>query len=181
MHYNMDSSPPLPDQSSIELMIADSVDRRAVFLPAPADGFFIPAGDPDVEYEETWPVRDAIPDLVRLELDVGVDDPIAMYDVGLHMHQLGTETSTELIRQDGSTECLLDIHHWEFEWQGLFAPVNPTLVYPEDSLTLRCSWDNSPENQPWVNGEQQDPRDVTWGDGSTDEMCLGMYYIARPE
>jgi len=39
-------------------------------------------------------------------------------------------------------------------------------------LRLTCRYDNSPDNQPIVNGEQVAPRDVRWGEGTLDEMCL---------
>ena len=42
-----------------------------------------------------------------------------------------------------------------------------------DRVEMTCVWDNSPENQPVVGGVKQTPRDVTWGEGTLDEMCLG--------
>jgi hypothetical protein len=31
-----------------------------------------------------------------------------------------------------------------------------------------------------VNGEQQAPHDVWWGEGTRDEMCLSGFYVAPP-
>lgn len=52
------------------------------------------------------------------------------------------------------------------------------------TLTLSMDWslapshfDNSPENQPFENGAQLPAADVGWGDGTNDEMCLGILYI----
>jgi hypothetical protein len=50
-------------------------------------------------------------------------------------------------------------------------------VGPQDTLELRCAWDNSAENQPVVDGAPLSPTDVAWGEGSTDEMCLGILYV----
>ena len=36
-----------------------------------------------------------------------------------------------------------------------------------------CEWDNSAENQPWVDGVQLDPVDLTWGFDALAEMCNG--------
>jgi hypothetical protein len=51
---------------------------------------------------------------------------------------------------------------------------------PGDELRIECHWDNSPENQPIVGGQQQVPQDVGWGEGTSDEMCLGGFYVAPP-
>ena len=41
-------------------------------------------------------------------------------------------------------------------------------------LRLECHWDNTAENQPLVGGERLPPEDVFWGEGTRDEMCLGI-------
>ena len=53
------------------------------------------------------------------------------------------------------------------------------MLGPDDAVRLSCRWDNSPENQPIVDGVALEPRDVSWGEGTTDEMCLGNLYITR--
>ena len=35
------------------------------------------------------------------------------------------------------------------------------------------------EAQPLINGVRQMPRDVKWGEGTTDEMCLGILYASE--
>ena len=40
------------------------------------------------------------------------------------------------------------------------------------SSAATCAYDNSAANQPVINGEHVEPRDVTWGEGTLDEMCL---------
>ena len=42
-----------------------------------------------------------------------------------------------------------------------------------DRVRLRCGWDNSAENQPAPGGVRQPPRDVTYGEKTSDEMCIG--------
>lgn len=42
------------------------------------------------------------------------------------------------------------------------------------------SWcDNSAENQPLVDGVPKESVDVGWGEGTFDEMCLGVLLISR--
>jgi len=91
-----------------------------------------------------------------------------------HMHNLGTEIKAVLVRANGERECLLDIRDWDFSWQQSyrFLPGADVTVQPGDALELTCVYDNSLANQPVINGVQQAPRDVKWGEGTTDEMCL---------
>ena len=42
---------------------------------------------------------------------------------------------------------------------------------PGDKLYLECHWDNSGGNQTGA------PKDTLWGEGTGDEMCLGVVYI----
>lgn len=90
-----------------------------------------------------------------------------------HMHTLGQRFSLDLIRKDGSRERLLDIPRWDFNWQGAYDLIDPVRLEAGDRVEMTCVWDNSPENQPVVGGVKQTPRDVTWGEGTLDEMCLG--------
>ena len=41
----------------------------------------------------------------------------------------------------------------------------------------RCEYDNSAAHQPVVDGAQLAPRNVTWGEGSLDEMCLHYVWL----
>ena len=53
-------------------------------------------------------------------------------------------------------------------------------------MEVTCTYDNSAGNQPLIDGEQMDPMDIEWGDGTLDEMCLlyttsiEPYRSARP-
>jgi hypothetical protein len=44
---------------------------------------------------------------------------------------------------------------------------------------MQCWWDNSAANQPLVDGMPKEPSDVGWGEGTFDEMCLGVVYVAK--
>ncbi|MDI3289600.1 hypothetical protein [Polyangium sp. 15x6] len=45
-------------------------------------------------------------------------------------------------------------------------------------MTLnRMPRDHTAENQPVVDGVKMPPKDVPWGEGTTDEMCLGTFYL----
>ena len=96
-----------------------------------------------------------------------------LWQVWGHQHVLGKSFALDLIRADGETERLLDIPEWDFDWQGAYTLIDPIKLEAGDRIQMTCEWDNSPENQPYVDGKQIDPRLVTWGEGTLDEMCLG--------
>jgi hypothetical protein len=105
------------------------------------------------------------------------DVPIEIHDVGLHLHNLGKSARMSIERADGSETCLLDIPRWDFHWQGNYRLAQPVTLSPGDRLKVECRWDNSPPNQPIIDGKPKVPADVTWGEGTNDEMCLGLFYM----
>ena len=91
------------------------------------------------------------------------------------MHLLGV-SGRLFIERDGKEECMLNIPRWDFNWQFFYDRVKPMVVQPSDKIGIECRWNNSKENQPIVDGKRLTPRNVTWGDNTTDEMCLGVVY-----
>ena len=105
--------------------------------------------------------------------------PFKVYSDAAHQHLLGTKSRQELRHKDGVTECLLDVPHWDFHWQQAYWLKTPTTVSPGDQLSIECHWDNSASHQPMVDGNRLTPRDVDWGESTTDEMCLGLLYVSE--
>jgi len=188
MHYNTQSAAPVSDQSSVALRIADSVEREAVAAPMADAGWVtgmdvlggamdIPADTDDVEHSLVAEAGGLYFQDARALLGLDDDDALVVHHVGHHMHLLG-KTGRQVVRHaDGSETCLVDIPDWDFGWQGGFTLAEPVVLRPDDELVLSCSWDNTQANQPSVDGAQQATRDVAWGEGSTDEMCLSTLYL----
>lgn len=87
-----------------------------------------------------------------------------------HMHLLGREIS---IKVNG--EEVLHIPEWNFDDQGA-DPVPPVKVAPGDELTVTCRHDQSMRDiNPSLEGQPE--RYVVWGEGTTDEMCLGILLV----
>ena len=126
----------------------------------------IPAGEPEVSTSITLPYYS--------------DSPSVLVGMTGHMHLLGKRIRAEINRADGSRQCALDIPRWDFQWQEAysFERGHELTLESGDRLTLTCVYDNSSTNQPVVNGAQLEPRDVAWGDGTLDEMCL-LYTRSR--
>ena len=102
-----------------------------------------------------------------------VDRPIRIYGVAGHMHLRGMD-----IRIDLNGRTLLHIPHWQFHWQDAYYLQQPVDASAGDRLTVTCRFDNSRSRQPYVNGKPMTPRYVLWGEGTTDEMCLGLLQVA---
>lgn len=178
LHYNtldLPADKPTPaDQSAMALWFmpeGESPKQELFSIPVPAD-LYLPAGDPEVEAELDIRLSDflfGIPEpLVQL-----FADKIHVMGVFPHMHQLGRSIRLDVTKEDGE-QCLVAIDDWDFAWQqGYYFPEEHWYT-PDtsDRIRLQCVYDNSPENQPVHNGVQGEPRDVHWGEGTSDEMCL---------
>jgi hypothetical protein len=162
------------DQSRVELTLEDSVPRvgRVVLIMQPtwvAGGMPIPAGNPDVMHF-----------FLGRSASLAQNQRYGLYWVDLHMHQLGSSGRIGIVRatEPDWVEVLLEIPAWDFSWQETYMFREPVVLEPGDELYVECHFDNTAENQIVVNGERLPPRDVNWGDGTTDEMCLGNVLAA---
>jgi hypothetical protein len=97
-----------------------------------------------------------------------------IYGVGAHMHLHGVDIRVELNPGRRGTMTLLHIPHWSFHWQDIYTLQKPIRVPAGTVVRVTCRFDNSPQKQPVIAGKQQAPRYVVWGEGTTDEMCLGI-------
>lgn len=172
MHYNTLSTDPAPDATALELKIDTAVERPAFMMPVVNPGWLsdggmpIPAGEPDVVH--TASLNPALfTDATELTVHTAL----------LHMHLLGTNARITLERQDGSRECILAVDDWDFQWQDFYQLRQPLQWQAGDRFGIECHYDNTAENQPMVDGERLPPRDVQWGEGTTDEMCIGFMMV----
>ena len=172
IHYNTLNGGRRPDQSRVDFTVSDSVDRvgRVVLLMQalwPVGGMPIPAN-----VEDTMHVYRGRPSAMQPQTTYDI------YWVDLHMHALGSYGGIAIIRANGMLEPLLQIPDWSYQWQETYLLREPVKLNPGDQLTVECHYDNTAGHQPVFNGQRLQPRDVNWGDGTTDEMCLGNVLIA---
>lgn len=171
VHYNTLTADPAPDQSEITVKLDDQVDKPALYVPwtnpmwLNGDSMLIPAGTSDTTH--SW----------GFDIASYVGQSIVIHDVAFHMHTLGDQGRLWIEHDDGSEDCLLDIPRWDFDWQFGYRLAQTRTLSPGDKLNIECQWDNTAQNQPVVDGQKLPPRDVSWGDGTTDEMCLGLLYV----
>jgi mono/diheme cytochrome c family protein len=184
IHYNLDATSPRPDRSVVVLKLDDSVEKRAAFAPIVNLGwlispqsFRIPAGSKRVTHSFAGDPR---PTLELLGTDLDLANGFVVHSVLLHMHRLGKRGQVALVRSSGRREVLLSISRWDFNWQRDYRLAAPLRFQNGDRLSIRCEHDNSRANQPLRNGRRTRPRTVTWGEDSSDEMCIGFVYVSEP-
>ena len=90
-----------------------------------------------------------------------------------HMHLLGTGMKIVLNPGTPGAKTLLDDTHYNFDYQRSFTLPKPVAVKAGDRLQVTCTY-NAKLRQLLPQLRQLPPRFVTWGDGSSDEMCLGI-------
>jgi hypothetical protein len=110
------------------------------------------------------------------------ESPAVQFAAVPHMHLLGTSIRLQINHLDGSTECVVHEPYYSFDWQLLHRFPQESFIELQggETATITCIYDNSQENQPYINGTQVRTQDVTAGPSSTDEMCQVFLFEAVP-
>lgn len=192
VHYHPTGSAQVDDATGIDL---DWMDERPPFigqmaligngqglLPGPNDEggieFRIPAGVSDHTEAMLFTFPADVPEL-------------RLWTVGAHMHYLGVDMIIGVAREVSpgpEEECLLHTPTYSFEWQRGYAYDRPLDELPRiaggDKLYLRCTYDNTLNNPGVVEALGQlgldEPIEVTLGEETLDEMCLGVFGLVVP-
>ena len=94
-----------------------------------------------------------------------------------HMHLRGSACRYEVTDPAGTQEVLLDIPHYDFNWQLLYRYAQPRTLHKGDTITFTAWFDNSAENP-----ANPDPtQTVYWGQQTFEEMLLGYIEYYLPE
>ncbi|MFO0595896.1 MAG: hypothetical protein U0228_11340 [Myxococcaceae bacterium] len=182
VHYNLTNAASAPDLSTLDLRVEDKV-KKIAGVQAVSDPNWItqrtmtiPANQKDVTH--TFDIEATrFASIINQNFVDG--KPLKLYATTMHLHQLGQSTSLKIKRADGSTTCVVDIPRWDFHWQLAYTLQEPVLINPGDQLSLSCTWDNTAQNQPIVNGVRVMPKTRNWGARTEDEMCVGGIYVTQ--
>ena len=111
----------------------------------------------------TWPIRSA-GNIVEL---------------APHMHLLGVGMTFVLNPGTPTQRTLLNVPNYDFHYQRGYDLATPVAVGPGDKIGITCTYDPTLEQElPLL--RKVPAHFVTWGDGSTDEMCLGLILMTPP-
>jgi hypothetical protein len=167
LHYNTLSSDGLPDETSVDLMTAASVEREAAFAPWlnalwPSGLMILPAGQ-TVTYSAVGDPAGLFGFLLDgIDLAGGFRIHAAM----MHMHQLGERTEVHVEHEDGTRSDIVTVDDWDFDWQLTYFLDDPVAFAEGDELALSCTFDNHTDAE------------VGWGEGSGEEMCVANLLVS---
>ncbi len=206
MHYNLRaaSSGPVQDDTHVSLRVSsrpDLVPLRTMLLPAPVElpcpegvtGMLCDRGASVADVTQRFGPQ-AVQTVGGLQLLCGGDpfapvsgatqscvrhlrEPVTVRAAAGHMHLLGK--SIRIVSNAGTSrqKVLLDIPVWDFDNQSAQPLPEPVRLKAGDTLTVTCTHDAGLRTQlPALQGLP--PRYVVWGEGTTDEMCLGILIVS---
>jgi Copper type II ascorbate-dependent monooxygenase, C-terminal domain len=113
--------------------------------------------------------------------DRRIDTPTKILSVAGHMHLLGQSIRLTLNPGTPGAKVLLDIPRWDFRWQNAYTLAQPIDAKPGDVLRVTCHYDVAKRVHAVHTGHPipRTPRYVLWGEGTSDEMCLGILQVTR--
>jgi peroxiredoxin/mono/diheme cytochrome c family protein len=161
MHYTPNGVEAL-DRSSVGLVFADpsEIKYESRGGVCGTTSFKIPAGDPDFVIEATQ--------------KLGRD--IVLTGMMPHTHVRGKSFKYEVTYPDGRHEVLLDVPHFDFNWQLWYDFIEPKRLPKGAVIRTTAHYDNSESNL-----YNPDPTvDVTYGDQTWEEMMFGWYSTILP-
>lgn len=157
VHYHPNGTAQL-DRTRFGIFFARGPVRRDyLFVPLFNDRFVIPAGDPN----HTVTASLVIPPLVNGRA----------ISITPHMHLLGRQIRVEAIYPDRTRRPLILIDDWDFNWQDTYFFRESVPLPSLTRLELTAVYDNSSNNP---RNPNDPPRELRWGEQTTDEMCLAI-------
>ncbi len=102
--------------------------------------------------------------------DLAARNTGTIFSVLGHMHEFGAAYRMTLHPDTPDERVLLDIPVWSFEWQLNYTPVEEIRIKRGDTVRFECWWDRSLVHL-------EEPRYVTWNEGTVDEMCYSSIRV----
>ena len=90
-----------------------------------------------------------------------------------HMHLTGVAMTITLNPGTAKAKTLLNVPDYNFHFQRSYDLKHWVEVQPGDTIKVQCTY-NPQLREELPQLRQLPPRFVVWGDGSSDEMCLGL-------
>jgi hypothetical protein len=106
-----------------------------------------------------------------------VDREALLYTMNPHMHLRGKWMRYIARYPDGTTETLLNVPNYRFDWQRNYELAEPKRLPKGTELIVEAAWDNSP-----LNLNNPDPaKEVGWGDQTFNEMFFASFRYTYPD
>jgi hypothetical protein len=96
---------------------------------------------------------------------------------GAHMHLLGVSFKMVLNPGTPQAQTILNVPAYNFHYQRAYNLKNPIAVTAGEPVGVSCTY-NPKLAQELPILRKVPPHFITWGDGSSDEMCLGLMWTS---
>ncbi|MCH7960190.1 MAG: alkyl hydroperoxide reductase [Candidatus Hydrogenedentes bacterium] len=164
MHYHKEPGPGTGvwDQSKVAVKFhTKPVTHPITTSPVGNRGFEVPPNHPN------WEVGAS-----RI-----FEESITLISLLPHMHLRGKDAKYVAFYPDGSTEVLLDVPNYDFNWQTRYLFAEPKVLPAGTRVEVTMHFDNSTGNAANPNPN----RPVSFGGPTTDEMMLGWMNFASTD
>ena len=160
MHYTA-SGHQMNDRTSVGFHFAKEMPDEEIFASQFLNGSLtLPAGAKDV----------AVP------AELGIGQPVRIWGMMPHTHLRGTRWKYTLEKPDSTSEVILDVPHYDFNWQTYYMFAKPLEVAPGSKIKSVAWYDNSASNK-----HNPDPTiNVKWGDQTWEEMQYTGFLYSVP-
>ena len=160
MHYTAHGHE-MSDRTSVGFKFAPDMPNEEIHAAAfTNNSFTIPAGARDV----------AVP------AEITATQPVKIWGLLPHTHLRGTRWLYKLVRPDSTSDVVLDVPRYDFNWQTYYLFATPLEIPAGAKLTSMAWYDNSTSNK-----DNPDPTvDVKWGDQTWEEMQYTGFLYSVP-
>lgn len=148
------------DRSSVGFKFAKEAPDEEILMSAFTNGMFtIPAG-----------AIDSVPS------EITATEPVRIWGLLPHTHLRGIKWRYTLERPDGTSDVILDVPRYDFNWQTYYLFAKPLEIPAGAKLKSMAWYDNSVRNK-----SNPDPtKDVRWGDQTWEEMQYTGFLYSVP-
>lgn len=154
------------DQSEIGLYFVDKPVEQSLKQPAKLVGSIWMAN-----YEMDIAAGDAN---YRRSTSYTLPKDVILVGIVPHMHLLGKAMKVTAKRPGREIETLIDVPHWNYNWQDEYYYERPFKLPAGTVLTVEATFDNSAGNP---SNPSSPPQRVTWGEETTDEMLFCFFLL----
>jgi len=161
MHYTAHGHA-MTDRTRIGFRFAKEPPAEQLFAAAFVNGSFtLPAGAKDVAVPAT----------------LGIGRPVRIWGMLPHTHLRGVRWQYTLEKPDGTSEIILDVPHYDFNWQTYYMFATPLDLPAGAKITSTAWYDNSSTNK----SNPDATKDVHWGDQTWEEMQYTGFLYSIPK
>jgi hypothetical protein len=159
MHYTAKGHE-MHDRTSVGFKFAKEMPDEEILASQFINGqFTIPANTKDV----------AIPS------EITAGQPVKIWGLMPHTHLRGRKWQYTLEKPDGTSQVILDVPHYDFNWQTYYLFEKPLLLQPGEKIKATAWYDNTPSKT-----NPDAAKDVFWGDQTWEEMQYTGFLYSIP-